>query len=87
MADALSTNSGLTEVNLHWDRNTRRLVDAYLDRNKGNLEKKAASLFFMLLPLLSLNGDELSEKATPSFDISIAVEDHEPPSSCADALL
>ena len=58
LAEALVINSSLTEVKFDWDSNTRRLVDAHLDRNKGNLKKKSASLFFMLMPSLSFDGDE-----------------------------
>ena len=58
LIEALATNSSLTAAYFKLDRNTRYLLDAHLDRNKGNLEKKSASLFFMLLPSLSLNNDE-----------------------------
>ena len=61
LAEALATNCSLTQVNFDWDLNTRRLVDSHLDRNKGNLERKSASLFFMLVPSLSLDSDEPSE--------------------------
>ena len=72
MAEALAINSSLTQVHFDCDWNSKRLVDAHLDRNKGNLEKKSASLFFMLLPYLLLQDeDELSEEATRS----LAVED------------
>ena len=60
---------------MNWELNTRDLVDAHLDRNKSNLKKKSASLFLLLLPSLTLDDDELSEQATISLDISIAVED------------
>ena len=58
VAEALATNSALTEVTLDWDLKTGRLVNAHLDRNKGNLKKKSASLFLMLLPTLLLNDDK-----------------------------
>ena len=61
LTEAMATNSTLTRFDLNWDSNTRLLVDAYLDRNKGNLEKKSASLFFMLLPALFLDSDVPSE--------------------------
>ena len=61
LAEALATNSSLTQVHFDSDMNTRLLADAHLDRNKENLEKKSASLCFMLLPSLSLGGDEPSE--------------------------
>src|SRR3989338_7250322 len=58
LAEALASNSSLTTVHFYCDPNTRHLVDAHLDRNKKNMEKKSASLFFMLLPSLSFNNDE-----------------------------
>ena len=61
LAEALATNSSLTQVHFDSDMNTRLLADAHLDRNKDNLEKKSASLCFMLLPSLSLGGVEPSE--------------------------
>ena len=79
LAEALATNSSLTRVYFDWDWDTRRLVDAHLNRNKGNLEKKSALLFVMLLPSLSLDGDEKPEEASLSL-VSIAVEDQLPSS-------
>ena len=67
LAEALATNSSLIEVHFDCDRNTRRLVDVHLDRNKRNLEKKSASLFLMLLPLVLLDGDELSLSSSSAF--------------------
>ena len=69
-AEALITNSTLTQVRFYCDPKIRCLVDAHLDRNKANLEKKSASLFLMLLPLLSLDNDELSEETALSLDVS-----------------
>ena len=69
LAEALASNSSLTEVILGWHSYTRSLVGAHLDRNKGNLEKKSTSLFLMLLPSLSLDDAELSEKTILSLDI------------------
>ena len=80
LAEALATNSSLTQVHLNWEPKTRRLVDAHLDRNKANLEKKSASLFVMLLPSLSLNNDESSDEAALFLDVSIAGEDQSPSS-------
>src|SRR3989338_1454475 len=71
LADALVANSSLTAIYFDSDLNTRCLVDAHLDRNKGNLEKKSASLFLMLLPSISLDGQELSEKTALTLDVSI----------------
>ena len=79
LAEALAINSSLTEANFQCDLNTRDL--AHLDRNKANQVKKSASLFLLLLPSLTLDDDELSEQATISLDISIAVEDQLPSSS------
>ena len=80
LAEALATNSSLTELIFDWALKTEILVNAHLGRNKANLEKKSASLFFMLLPSLSLDDDELSEEAMLSHDTSIAAVD-QPPSS------
>ena len=46
LAEALAINSSLTQLQMNCDLNTRRLVDAHLDRNKANQVKKSASLFF-----------------------------------------
>ena len=80
LAKAVASNFTLTQLHFNWAPNTRRLVDAYLNRNKDNLERKSASLFFMLLLSLSLDDEVLSEKPTISLDVSIAVEDQSPSS-------
>ena len=74
LAEALTINSSLTRVYFFWDLNTRCLINAHLDRNKGNLEKKSALLFLMLLNLL--DGEEHFSSASFSLDVFIAVEDH-----------
>ena len=45
------------------------LANDHLNRTKQNLKKTSASLFLMLLSSLSLDDDELSEKATLFLDI------------------
>ena len=75
LAAALAINSTLTEFHFDCNKNIRHLVDAHLDRNIGILEKKSASLFFMLLPSLSLDDEEHSQEATLSLNVSTAVGD------------
>ena len=60
MAEALVINSTLTTLHLSDNKvgDSRRLVDAHLKRNKHNLKKKSASLYLMLLPLISLDLSE-----------------------------
>ena len=70
----MATNSSLTTVYNDWDSKTRLLVDVHLDRNQRNLEKKSSSLFFMLLPLLFVDGVELYEETALSLDIAALMQ-------------